>query len=151
MIHQIRPALASDVQSMTACVRAAYAHYTERIGKPPGPMLDDYAEVIEQHLVWVICSGEQVAGLIVLMEQEQGMLLDNVAVHPDYQGQGIGRQLMDLAEAEARRLGYHEIQLYTHIKMDENIEIYGKRGYVEVERRVENQKIDWLSVLSMNM
>ena len=137
MDHQIRPVHRSDVQSITTCVIAAYEHYTARIGKPPGPMLDDYAAIIEQHLVWVVCHGEHVVGLVVLIEQEDGILLDNVAVHPEYQGQGIGGQLMGFAEKKALALGYQELELYTHVKMTENIEIYRKLGYVEVERRIE--------------
>jgi hypothetical protein len=37
-----------DVEAVAACVGDAYRHYIERIGKPPGPMLEDYAEVIRQ-------------------------------------------------------------------------------------------------------
>lgn len=37
----IRKALPSDAPGMKACVEAAYRHYVPRIGKAPGPMLDD--------------------------------------------------------------------------------------------------------------
>ena len=33
---------------------AAYVHYVERIGKPPGPMLDDYAALIAAGAVHVL-------------------------------------------------------------------------------------------------
>ena len=47
--------------------------------------------------------------------------LDNVAVAGNFQGKGIGRRLIDFAEAEARRRGFGEIRLYTHQTMHENI------------------------------
>ena len=39
----IRPAKAADCAAVEAIVRAAYSIYLDRMGKPPGPMLDDYA------------------------------------------------------------------------------------------------------------
>ena len=128
----------ADAPQVASCVEAAYQHYIARIGKPPGPMLDDYVKIISQHLVWIIKHEGQVVGLIVLMEKEGGMLLDNVAVHPAYQGQGVGRRLMAFAEREARQRGFDDLHLYTHEKMSENLKIYEKLGFVETERRSES-------------
>ena len=55
--------------------------------------------------------------IIVLLPQPDHLLLDNIAVRPDRQGQGLGRQLIAFAEDEARRLGFCELRLYTHEKM----------------------------------
>jgi ribosomal protein S18 acetylase RimI-like enzyme len=60
-----------------------------------------------------------------------------VAVHPAYQGQGIGRRLLQLAEVEALRQGFAHIDLYTHERMTENIALYQRLGYVETARRTE--------------
>ncbi|MFQ5938266.1 MAG: GNAT family N-acetyltransferase [Acidiferrobacterales bacterium] len=133
----IRPARAQDAQAISACVAAAYQLYIPRMGKPPGPMRDDYAEVIRQHRVFVLEDGDQVVGVAVLMRKGQGILLDNVAVHPGYQGRGLGRQLIEFAETEAQRQGFSHLDLYTHECMTENIEIYRKCGYIETERRAE--------------
>ena len=64
-------------------------------------------------------------------------LLDNVAVDPRYHGQGIGRALLGLAEAEARRQRFDSIYLYTHERMTENQGLYIRIGYVEYDRRTE--------------
>ena len=133
----LRSATAADVGGIADCVRAAYSLYIEWIGKPPGPMLDDYEQIVRDHRVYVIGDGEVVDGVLVLIEEENGILLDNVAVRPSRQGTGIGRGLMEHAEAEARRLGYGHLDLYTHQKMTENIGLYVRRGYEEVGRRVE--------------
>src|SRR6185312_9837699 len=42
----IRRAEPEDRAAIESIVRAAYAVYIPRIGKPPGPMLDDYAALI---------------------------------------------------------------------------------------------------------
>ena len=132
-----RPAAASDAAGISECVRAAYSHYIERIGTAPGPMLDDYAQVVRDHRAWVIDDGGRVVGVLVLMDKEDGLLLDNVAVLPERQGEGIGRRLIEHAESEARRLGHRHLDLYTHERMTENIAMYGRIGYEEVERRTE--------------
>jgi hypothetical protein len=40
---RIRAATAADVPAIADVVDHAYRHFIARIGKPPGPMLDDYA------------------------------------------------------------------------------------------------------------
>lgn len=135
----IRPAKPEDQPAIEAIVAAAYAVYIPRIGKPPGPMLDDYAAVIDAGAVSVFEDpGGAVAGLIVLIAKPDHLLLDNIAVRPDRQGMGLGRALIDFAEHEARRRGYRELRLYTHQRMVENIALYTRLGFVETGRSREN-------------
>jgi len=80
----IRRAEPADVEQAETIVRAAYELYVERIGKPPGPMLDDYRRLIDQGVVSVLEEANgSIAALIVLMPQPDHLLLDNVAVRPD--------------------------------------------------------------------
>jgi len=131
---EIRAARPEDAAAVTEVVLAAYGRYVERMGRRPAPMLDDYAAVIREHDVRVLADGERVAGALVLIPEGEGLLLDNVAVHPDYQGRGWGRRLLALAEEEARRAGATFIWLYTNEKMTEDIALYTSLGYVETER-----------------
>ena len=136
-MYKIKPAQPSDARQIAACVTAAYQHYIERMGKKPGPMLDDYASMIANHGVWVIREQDVVVGSLVLMKKDGWLLLDNVAVHPSYQGRGLGKRLCAFAETQAVASGFSEIRLYTHEVMVENVAIYQKMGYVEFERRHE--------------
>jgi ribosomal protein S18 acetylase RimI-like enzyme len=130
----IRPAQPDDTDAVRDVAHAAYTHYIDRIGKPPGPMLDDYAQRIADGQTWVLEDAGGIVGILVLEEGTDGFLLDNIAVLPECQGKGHGRVLMEFAEAEALRRGYREIRLYTHVLMTENIALYRRGGFVETHR-----------------
>ncbi len=130
---QIRPADIADLPTIERIVRDAYTKYIERIGKPPGPMLDDYRHHIRAHQAWVL-EDNGIAGVIVLLPEDAHLLLDNVAVDPARHGSGLGRILMEFAQNEARRRGYDELRLYTHAKMTENVAMYPRLGWQETGR-----------------
>ena len=129
-----RPAVPTDAPVVTGLVDAAYGHYVDRIGMLPGPMTEDYAEVIRTRHVTVAEIDGVAVGVLVLSADGR-FVIENVAVHPGHRGTGLGRALLDLAEAEARRAGFDTIHLYTHELMTENLAIYTKCGYREDERR----------------
>ena len=130
----IRPASNRDVDAVREIVHAAYRHYIDRIGKPPGPMLDDYAKRIADGQTWILEDDASIVGVLVLQQTPTGLLLDNIAVQPGHQGKGHGRTLIEFAGAEALRRGCHEISLYTHALMHENIALYRRLGFVETHR-----------------
>ena len=49
----LRRATPDDVGGLTRLVQAAYGHYVERLGGPPRPLVDDYAEVVADRTVTV--------------------------------------------------------------------------------------------------
>jgi ribosomal protein S18 acetylase RimI-like enzyme len=101
-------------------------------------MTEDYSQVIRERQVTVAEDCGEIVGVVVTGPGDEGFLLDNVAVHPSHHGSGLGRTLLELAEAEARRAGFDSIYLYTHEKMTENQAMYARIGYVEYERRSEH-------------
>jgi GNAT superfamily N-acetyltransferase len=130
----IRRAVTADVQAIERIVYDAYVKYVDRIGKQPGPMLDDYAARVAAGEVSVCAEGDDIAGILVLEPAPDHLLLDNIAVAPAWQGRGVGRRLLDFADAEARRAGYAELRLYTHVLMHENIVLYAHLGWQEYAR-----------------
>jgi GNAT superfamily N-acetyltransferase len=130
-----RPAVEEDTSAVKACVVAAFEHYIERIGKPPGPMLLDFAAEIQAGHVWVAEEDTRIAGAIVQYETESGFYIDTVAALPSLQGKGVGRALLTFAKDEARRRGYNSIYLCTNSKMTENQVFYPRIGYVEYDRK----------------
>jgi ribosomal protein S18 acetylase RimI-like enzyme len=133
----IRRSVATDEKRVHEIVDAAYRHYISRIGQLPGPMLDDYSRRIADGQVWVVDDENRIVGILVLEEDDDRFLLDNIAVAPDQQGKGVGRVLLEFAEAEAARRGWSEIVLYTHALMTENIALYRRIGYIETHRITE--------------
>ncbi len=137
--YSFRPAIGADAPKVAALANAAYGHYVERIGMLPRPMTNDYAEVIANQRVTVAESHGTVVGVIVLTVDDEGFLIDNVAVDPSHRGKGLGRALLEFAEGEARRAGFDSIHLYTHEKMAENLALYSWIGYVEYDRRSQGE------------
>jgi ribosomal protein S18 acetylase RimI-like enzyme len=133
--YSFRSAIGADASKVSALVDDAYGHYVERIGMLPRPMADDYVGVIANQRVTVAESHGTIVGVIVLTVEDEGFLVDNVAVDPSLRGKGLGRALLEFAEAEARRAGFDSIYLYTHEKMTENLALYSRIGYVEYDRR----------------
>ena len=134
----IRPATLEDIAQIEAIVEAAYSPYIERIGRKPAPMLDDYASQVLARRVHVLADEKHLSGFVVLIDTENYLLLDNVAVSPALKGQGLGRQLLDFAERHALEAGYSSIRLYTNEAMSENLALYARRGFVETHRVEEN-------------
>jgi N-acetylglutamate synthase-like GNAT family acetyltransferase len=134
----IRRATAQDADAVAACVDAAYKHWVPVLGMRPGPMNQDYVEVLATAQAFIAENREGIRGVLILRADEQGFLLENVAVHPRARGTGLGRSLLELAEREAVAQGYDSIYLYTHELMATNIACYLARGYVEFARRCEH-------------
>ena len=60
--------------------------------------------------------------------------LSNIAVHPEFQGQGLGGGLMEFAEARAKKRQYSELRLATHVLLTENFSLYTHLGWTEIDR-----------------
>ncbi len=140
---EIRQANAADLPAVRELTRLAYARYRDRMAVVPAPVRNDYEAEAAAGQVWLIGRvGERsgtgaapaIAGVIVLIEDGDSLLIENVAVSPAAQGTGIGRRLMEFAEAQARARGISRMTLYTNEVMTENLAIYAHLGYRETSR-----------------
>jgi ribosomal protein S18 acetylase RimI-like enzyme len=135
----IRKAVAVDETAIRDCAERAYRRYVAAIGRKPAPMLADYASQIAADKVHVaVDETGELAGFIVFFPVAGRMFLENVAVQPAASGRGIGKSLIRFCEDDARRLGLGAVHLYTHEKMTDNLSLYPRLGYVEVDRRTED-------------
>lgn len=107
--YSLRSAKEPDASKVATLVEAAYSHYVERIGILPRPMTDDYAQFIANQQVTVAEShGSIVVGVIVLNVDEEGFLIDNVAVDPSHDGEGLKRLSSSLRKPKlARGVQFH--------------------------------------------
>lgn len=143
----VRTAGAADADAVDALTQAAYAKWVPIVGRKPLPMTADYARAVVEHRIDVIeCDGGLTA-LIELEPRPDHLLIVNLAVDPEAQGQGLGTWLLTHAEAVARELGVGELRLYTNRLMGANIALYLKRGYTV--SREDVRAPDWTVVHMM--
>jgi ribosomal protein S18 acetylase RimI-like enzyme len=133
----IRRALAADSARIGEIARAAYSKYIARIGPVLPPMVADFAAEIAADHAMVVETGSALAGYMIAWPEIDTYFIDNIAVYPARQGEGLGRQLIDRAVAEARHLQLPAIRLYTNVAMTENLSMYAHLGFVETHRAIE--------------
>jgi ribosomal protein S18 acetylase RimI-like enzyme len=132
---ELREAVSADLADIRSCAQLAYGKYIERIGKAPAPMNADFAEQIEQGLVYVATRARQFAGYVAFFPEGDHLHLDAVAVLPAHSGKGVGKALIGYVEQLARNQGLKAVELYTNEAMTENLAMYPKLGYRETHRK----------------
>ncbi len=125
-----RLADAGDVDAVCAIVRAAYARWVAVIGREPLPMVADYDNAVRDGAVTLLTGGGELAGLIETCRRDDHVWIENVAVHPHYQGRGHGRRLLAHADDLARASSLDEVRLLTNAAFESNVALYRKAGYV---------------------
>ena len=68
-------------------------------------------------------------------------------VHPEFKGQGVGSNLLDLVERRAREMGATELALDTAETADDLIATYERRGYRPVDRVDRRPTVNYRSVV----
>ena len=134
----ITRAVSADSADLSKVAQKAYDIYLDRMDKKPAPMLADFHQHISEDIVFIAKDRKgRIAGYVVLQQIDQQWWLDNIATHPDYQGQGIGTRLRIEAEQYCALLT-DTLQLYTNIVMVENVRWYERAGYVMTKQALVN-------------
>lgn len=124
-----RPARPDEAPAIRALVRAAYAKWVPVIGREPRPMQADYETAVREHDFDIALRGGTMVALIETMLHNDHLWVENIAVAPSAQGQGLGTLLLERCEARARAAGLPELRLLTNGKMDVNIALYRRVGF----------------------
>jgi len=124
----VRAAVTEDSQALSRCITAAYSVYKDRNIDLPDVSIDIDLS-IDTRTVWIAQIKDMIVGVIVLTTYPDHLLLENIAVHPDHGGKGIGKALIRLAESECAEQRLHEIRLSTHRDIAENINLYKHLGW----------------------
>jgi ribosomal protein S18 acetylase RimI-like enzyme len=132
-----RRATPADVEAINAVVERAYATYVERMGRRPAPMDVDYETELREREGWVAVVEGRVVGVLVVHAGRDHLFVHNIAVDPGFQGQGLGRALLELAERRAAELELNELRLLTNELMTENRAMYAHLGWEETDVRSE--------------
>lgn len=125
----LRRAVAADAPAIRALTRLAYARWVPVAGREPLPMRADYEAAVRDHRIDLLYRDGELAALIETVAEADHQLIENVAVSPAFQGQGLGRLLMAHAERLAASAGYAEVRLYTNKLFAANVGLYQRLGY----------------------
>ncbi len=136
----------ADSDAVVALQRAAYARNRVLLGVEPLPLLADYQAILRDKLVWLALNDEldrsSVVGVLVLERRAADLMIESIATDPAVQGRGLGRAMLEAAEAQARSLGYDVIRLYTGARLTHLTDWYGRHGFtVECIETLSDRKI----------
>ncbi len=85
----------------------------------------------EREAAWIAeMDGTRIGSVVVISAGGTAARLRVLLVHPDAQGRGIGRQLLDTAIAFSRAKGYDGLVLWTNDVLRAAIHLYLKAGFV---------------------
>ncbi|MGX5012865.1 GNAT family N-acetyltransferase [Enterobacter asburiae] len=130
----IRPTTSDDVAALPALERAA----GERFRDDPDLAWLAEGEVIsaEQHLgyaerglSWLALANERPVGFLLAEAHPSSLFIVELSVDLDWQGKGIGRQLIARAADHARKLGLASLTLTTFRDVPWNAPFYAKLGF----------------------
>ena len=126
LIFEVNP----EVQEaqLLAIAREAYQQYVAAIGKEPAPMVADYAAHIADDTILTASDDGVLIAFAVIIEKEDGIWLETIAVADGHRGQGVGTALLGYAERfiSGKARSY---QLYTNEKMTRNKDWYLALGF----------------------
>jgi len=132
---RIRKAVLGDSVGLQNCMESAYASYQDRMGGKRLPPMDlDYSCEIRDFPTWVAEFNGNIVGGLTMTFKSGYASIANIAVHPEFQGQGLGGALMKLAETKAKEKNYSELRLVTHVLLTENVSLYLHLGWAEIDR-----------------
>lgn len=88
--------------------------------------------------IFVAADGERPVGYITTtLDRDAGIgRIPNLAVHPDYQGQGLGRRLIEAALNHMRKEGLDIAKIETLAQNDVGSSFYPRMGFREVARQI---------------
>ncbi len=126
----LRRAVLEDVPDIRALTIRAYAKWMEVTPRPPRPMTADYNQAFLEHRFDLLADRGELIGLVETVAQDDELMIVNVAIAPERQGEGHGVRLMRHAEEIARISGLAGTRLYTNKLMVSNIVLYEQLGYI---------------------
>ncbi len=132
----VRLTARDDMGAVHALVARAFAGMEGRIDPPSslarmGP--EDFAREAAEAELWALCDPGPVA-VVVLKPGTGELYLGKLAVEPERQGEGLGREMLAHAAARARDLGLNRLVLQTRVELVENHAAFAAMGFSEIGR-----------------
>jgi len=113
-------------------ILAAFAFMDGRIDPPSSAHRLTPASLRQnatQEMAFAAIECGRLIGCVFLKPEEAALYIGKLAVHPSAQGKGIGRLLLERAEAAARELGLACLKLETRVELTENQRVFTAWGF----------------------
>lgn len=131
-IINFRPATDNDAEAITQLILSAFATYQDGVD-PPLSAHKENPETIRNVLLTnqalLAETQGKLIGSVFYTDMLDHLYLFRLAVLPEYQGQGIGSQLITAVETHAQQIGVDRVLLKTRLGIPENVAFYQRRGY----------------------
>ncbi|ACM20414.1 N-acetyltransferase, GNAT family [Geotalea daltonii FRC-32] len=139
----IGPATAADATEILALQRLAYrseAELYDDFSIPPlTQTLDELMAEFPGRTVLKAVDGEKIVGSVQGFQVGDTCFVGRLMVHPDWQGNGLGTQLM--AAIESRFTAVDRFELYTGHRSSANIRLYERLGYGQFRTEKVNSRL----------
>jgi GNAT superfamily N-acetyltransferase len=90
---------------------------------------EEHLQYVMEETSWVSEVGDQVIGFLCAHEMDRDLHIEELAVHHEWQGQGIGRRLLQTVIEYARRNGFRSVTLTTFREVPWNEPFYRSMGF----------------------
>ena len=103
------------------------------VAEHPPPALEVFEHARDAGQLWVsVDAADRPTGFVLVELVDDGVHIEQVSVHPEHQGHGIGRQLIEYVDAWAARQGYPVLTLSTFRSVPWNGPYYARLGFAEL-------------------
>lgn len=103
---------------------------------PPSGVLketaSDFLERLKTETVLVAEAEGALVGSVFCARKPNSLYVGRLAVRDDFRRRGVASALLDMAQAEARRMSIHRLTLATRIALTSNVTFFRKHGFVVV-------------------
>ena len=130
----VRPTRSGDVAALYAIERAAAGRFRdipEFAWLADGEVIsaEKHLEYVERGLSWLARVNDRPVGFILTEAHSSSLFIVELSVDLNWQGKGIGRQLIACAADHARTLGLTSLTLTTFRDVPWNALFYAKLGF----------------------
>jgi ribosomal protein S18 acetylase RimI-like enzyme len=140
----IKKATLEDVSALNRLVNSAYRGESSKKGWTTEAHLLEGTRTTEAELIEIISKKEnglfiyveeEILGCVLLIQKINKLYLGMLTVNPDLQNKGIGKRLLDFAEAHAKNLNLNAVEMTVIATRQELIAYYNRKGYLDTEKR----------------
>ena len=127
----------SDWQALLDLLHEAFEFQNARINPPSSLYKLDVKSIAQKardEKLFLAWQGKQLVGCVFARKQQDSVYIGKLAIKHEFQGLGIGKQLMAEAQGYAKDCGYREVELQVRIELIENQKTFTKMGFTETQR-----------------